>query len=183
MNISNTLTVSRIVLSFCLLLFKPLTPLFLLLYLCCGLTDVLDGFLARKMQTVSTFGARLDSIADACFLLVVIVQLVPIIKLSKKLIIWIILIALIRLFSMVVSVCKFHSLTLLHTYANKCTGLLLFFVPLFLVFMDIKWIAITVCTVATLSAAEELMIHLLSEKWNADIRGIADLFFKRSINT
>ena len=174
--IANILTGSRIILSFCLLLFKPLTPMFLFVYICCGLTDVLDGFVARKLKVVSKFGAHLDSIADACFLMTVIVHLVPIIKLPMKLIVWIILIALVRLLSIFVAFGKFHTFTLFHTYANKCTGLLLFFVPLFLITIDIELITLIVCTVATFSATEELIINLLSKEWNADIRGLADLF-------
>lgn len=176
MNIANLLTGSRIVLSFCLLLFKPLSPLFLLVYAACGLTDVLDGFVARKMKTTGNAGARLDSIADACFVLIVVVKLVPVVELSMKLIIWICLIALMRFVSLFIAVHKFHAFTLLHTYANKCTGLLIFCVPLLLGLMDIHWIGIIVCTVATFSAIEELLIQLISKQWNADIRGIADLF-------
>ena len=175
MNTANFLTGSRIVLSFCLLLFKPFTPMFLLVYIACGLTDVLDGFIARKMKMTSNAGARLDSVADVCFLIAVVVQLIPIVVIPVKLMIWILLIALIRLLSIVIAAHKYHTFTILHTYANKCTGLLLYGVPLFLVFIDMKWLAFTVCTVATFAAIEELFIHILSKEWNADIRGIAEL--------
>ena len=34
---------------------------FAVLYLLCGLTDVLDGWLARRFRVESAFGAKLDS--------------------------------------------------------------------------------------------------------------------------
>ena len=33
----------------------------------CGLTDVMDGIIARKTNTVSDFGAKLDTGADFIF--------------------------------------------------------------------------------------------------------------------
>ena len=43
----------------------------------------------------------------------------------------------------------------LHTIMNKVTGLLLFLWPLTISFAELKWIAIAVCSVATLSAIQE----------------------------
>ena len=37
------------------------------IYTFAGLTDVLDGWLARKTGRASEFGARLDSVADLLF--------------------------------------------------------------------------------------------------------------------
>jgi CDP-diacylglycerol--glycerol-3-phosphate 3-phosphatidyltransferase len=44
----------------------------------------------------------------------------------------------------------------LHTIMNKVTGLLLFLWPLTISFAELKWIAIAVCSVATLSAIQEV---------------------------
>ena len=56
-HIANVITGLRIV--FCLpLLFVPLTSVwFYALYLLCGLSDMIDGTVARKMGAVSKFGA------------------------------------------------------------------------------------------------------------------------------
>jgi cardiolipin synthase (CMP-forming) len=68
--ISNTLTSLRIVLlfPFCALLLGGAGPgarwWALAVFLAAGLTDVLDGFLARRLGEVSAFGAMLDLIAD-----------------------------------------------------------------------------------------------------------------------
>lgn len=49
----------------------PSTP-FYILYMICGLSDVLDGIIARKTNTASSFGARLDTIADFIFVTVLL---------------------------------------------------------------------------------------------------------------
>lgn len=50
------------------LLFVSRQPLaFTALYLLCGITDVLDGYLARKWQAESRLGAKLDSLGDFIF--------------------------------------------------------------------------------------------------------------------
>ena len=42
---------------------KPLSTLFLTIYVLTGISDVLDGAIARKYTTTSELGAKLDSIA------------------------------------------------------------------------------------------------------------------------
>ena len=66
-NIADTITSVRIAASL-LLLFLPLHSVgFFAIYTLTGLSDALDGWLARKTGTASDFGARLDSIADLLF--------------------------------------------------------------------------------------------------------------------
>ncbi len=68
--ISNTVTALRIalLLPFCALLLGGVGPSArwwaLAVFLAAGLTDALDGFLARRLGEVSAFGAMLDLIAD-----------------------------------------------------------------------------------------------------------------------
>ena len=63
-NVANTVTSMRMAASL-FLLFLPLKSIwFLVIYTIAGLTDVLDGWLARKTGRASEFGARLDSISD-----------------------------------------------------------------------------------------------------------------------
>lgn len=60
------------------LLFLPLEDiLFLVIYTFAGLTDVLDGYIARKTGKASEFGARLDSISDLLFYSVLLIRLFP----------------------------------------------------------------------------------------------------------
>ena len=60
----NIITFLRIPLSIAMLVVSPFSLFFWIFYLSSGLTDIIDGFLARKLHQESSFGAKLDSIAD-----------------------------------------------------------------------------------------------------------------------
>lgn len=61
---ANLITGGRILCSIFLLFSQLFSPAFCALYLTAGLTDILDGAVARKTQTVSEFGSQLDTVAD-----------------------------------------------------------------------------------------------------------------------
>ena len=92
--IPNLLSALRIALCLPLLLVDAMTMPFWTLYLIAGLTDMLDGFLARRWGVESKFGARLDSMADFVFVLAVGYKLFPWLKLPAALWMMIGLIAL-----------------------------------------------------------------------------------------
>jgi phosphatidylglycerophosphate synthase len=169
-NIPNIITITRIILSIILLFLMPLTPIFFVVYSICGLSDMFDGYIARKTNSTSDFGSMLDSIADVCFMSIVIVTLFPFIKISSTLIIWIILIALVRIISLSVVYAKFHTFAFLHTYANKLTGFLLFLIPYLIKLFEMHKVAIFVCIIASLATVEELIIILKSKELKRDIR-------------
>ena len=124
--IPNLLSVSRIALCLPLLLVDAMTMPFWSLYVTAGLTDMLDGFLARRWGVESKFGARLDSIADIVFILAVGYKLFPYLKLPTALWMMIGLIALIKVVNAISSYMVRHRIEFLHTKANKLTGFLLF---------------------------------------------------------
>ena len=124
--IPNLLSMSRIVLCLPLLLVDAMTMPFWVLYLIAGITDMLDGFLARRWGVESKFGARLDSMADFVFVLVVGYKLFPWLKLPTALWIMIGLIALVKIINAISSFVIKHRIKFLHTNANKLTGFLLF---------------------------------------------------------
>ncbi|ULQ60571.1 CDP-alcohol phosphatidyltransferase family protein [Brucepastera parasyntrophica] len=67
-NIPNILSISRIIMSVALFAVNGNTVLLLLLLSLIGLTDILDGYIARKYNAESPLGARLDSLGDFIFL-------------------------------------------------------------------------------------------------------------------
>ena len=165
---ANIITLFRIPLSLCLLL--PMeTSLFLGLYALCGFTDVLDGMIARKFKLQSTFGARLDSAADLLMVGVIVFKLFEM-GLITYFLPWIIAIAAIRILSMLVVILKHKKFSVLHTWANKATGLLLFFVlPLTYLISDTIVCYLTIA-VALYAALEELVINLREKTFHPDIR-------------
>lgn len=70
MNIPNFLTILRILAIplFIILLFYEFYAPALVLFICAGITDALDGFLARTFKQKTTLGAYLDPIADKLLL-------------------------------------------------------------------------------------------------------------------
>ena len=124
--IPNLLSMSRIVLCLPLLMVDAITMPFWILYLIAGLTDILDGFLARRWGVESKFGARLDSLADFVFVIAAGYKLFPWLKLPTTLWMMIGLIALVKASNAVSAYIVKHKMVFLHTKANKLTGFLLF---------------------------------------------------------
>ena len=124
--IPNILSASRIVLCLPLLLVDALTVPFWVLYVIAGMTDILDGFLARQWGVETKFGARLDSLADFIFVIAVGYKLFPWLKLPAALWMMMGLIAMVKIVNAISAYVIKHRIEFLHTKANKLTGFLLF---------------------------------------------------------
>ena len=74
---ANGITGCRILGSLGLLAFPAFSAGFWALYLFCGLTDMMDGAVARRTGSAGAFGARLDTTADAVFLAAALWKLLP----------------------------------------------------------------------------------------------------------
>lgn len=153
--IANIITSCRILLSITLLFCNVFSVCFYGIYLLCGFTDMVDGTIARKTNSVSEFGARLDTIADFIFFVVSFIKLFPIIYIPKWILVWIVVIAIIKICNVILGFIYTKKLISLHTVMNKITGLLLFFLPPSLQFVELKYSLIAVCIVATFSAIQE----------------------------
>ena len=152
---ANLITSCRILLSLLLLFFPALSPGFYGLYLAAGLSDMLDGFVARRTNSASPLGAKLDSMADIVFLAVCLIKLLPVLALPVWLWVWVGLIALLRLVNVVSGFVRRKKLVLLHTRAYKLTGALLFLLPLSLGFLNIAYTAVPLCALASFAAIQE----------------------------
>lgn len=173
--IPNIITTTRIILSLIILTTIPLSPSFFIIYFICGFSDILDGYIARKTKSTSKLGANLDGLADFIFIVVILFSIIPILDLPTWSLVFIGLIAVIRLISQIVGWVRYHQLAFLHTYLNKATGLALFISPIILVLLDVDMTLIILLTIAILSAMEDLYLNLKDEKLNLNNKGI---FFK-----
>ena len=145
----------RIIVSFVLLLFDALSLPFYITYLLCGFSDMIDGTIARKTNAVSEFGSKLDTVADAVFMAVCAVKLLPMIYLPIWVWIWIAVIAIIKSANIVMGFFRRKKLVAYHTVLNKITGLLLFLLPFKLQFIEPTYSFAVVCSVATIAAVQE----------------------------
>ena len=154
-HIANILTGCRIFGSILLLFFPAFSLVFYIIYFFCGFSDMLDGTIARKTNTVSSFGSKLDTIADFVFIAVCAVKILPVINISIWLWIWIVIIAIIKTANIVLGfVCR-KEFVALHTVLNKATGLLLFLLPFTLQFIEPKYNFAVACAIASISAIQE----------------------------
>jgi len=152
---ANIITCFRIVCGIALLLFRAFSPSFYTLYIAAGISDMIDGTVARKTGTVSTLGSKLDTAADFVFVVCCLIKLIPILHIPKWLVIWIIIIAAIKATNMISGYAVRKEIVALHTVINKVTGLFLFLLPLTLSFIDLKYSGAAVCALATFSAIQE----------------------------
>lgn len=170
--IPNLLSCLRILLSMALLFCPPLSGSFYGVYILCGLSDALDGWIARRTNSTSSFGARLDSLADLVMTAVLLMVLLPLIKLTTGVLLWIAAIALLRLISVLTAYRKYGCFAMLHTYLNKATGLGLFVLPLLLPLVRMELLIDILCAMASVSALEELLIQMTSKELNLNSKGI-----------
>ena len=148
---ANTITVFRIILSILILFFPTFSKAFYFLYLVAGLSDMMDGFIARKTNSVTRLGSLLDTIADTVFLIICFIKILPYLSLPLWIIIWIVLIALIKLSTII----KNRGIVDYHSVLNRVAGFLLFLLPLTMEIINITYCSIVICIVATVAAIEE----------------------------
>ncbi len=166
-NIPNCITATRIVLSLALLFIMPLSPVFIAVYILCGITDITDGPIARKTGAVSQLGARFDSAADLVMICVSLKVFIPLVKPPSEVIVWVAVIFAVRSASMIKAYVRYKTFAVLHTFVNKLTGLMLFLFPVSLTLTHSSIPMYIMCAVASISAVEELIIH--STSWELDI--------------
>ena len=154
-HIANIITSCRIFGSVLLLCFPVFSLGFYITYLLCGLSDMIDGTIARKTNSAGKFGSQLDTVADLAFVVASMIRLLPAIHIPRWMWIWGGVIAVVKISNMILGYALKKQFVALHTVMNKVTGLLLFLLPLTISFLDLKYTAIAVCSVATFSAIQE----------------------------
>lgn len=132
-NIANYISISRIIMSILLIITKTFSIPFYIIYIYSGLSDMVDGFVARKYNITSEIGAKIDSIADIVFILV----------------------AIVKICNIICGYVYYKKLTLPHTIMNKITGFILFIAPLIIQCIDLMIVEILICILATFSAIQE----------------------------
>jgi CDP-diacylglycerol--glycerol-3-phosphate 3-phosphatidyltransferase len=126
---------------------------FWVLYALSGISDMVDGSLARKLHAETKAGAILDSVADIVFVACCAIRLLPVLEIPTWLWIWTGVIVFIKIVNQISALVVYKRFCFPHTMANKLTGLLLFLaVPA--VFRSVIPIVI-VAAVATFAAVQE----------------------------
>lgn len=170
--IPNFITGIRILGSIVLLQTEPFSKFFYIIYVVCGVSDILDGYIARKIKATSKAGQVMDSIADMIFIGVVLIIMVLTIKLPFWALSWIVVIAIIRIISLCTGFIRYNSFSSLHTYTNKATGVILFCFPILYILLGLLITICLICSIASISAIEELIINIISKDLNRNIKSL-----------
>ena len=122
----NIITILRIAGSLGMFLCDVTGVVFWIIYGLCGISDIADGWLARKLKCVTRTGALLDSLADICFVACLCPLLLLILELPQWLWLWAGVIVAIKVMNQLSAVEVHGRCCFPHTLANKWAGLLLF---------------------------------------------------------
>ena len=156
--LANVITGIRIVCAFILIFCPTFSIWFYALYGVCGISDVLDGIVARRLGKETKLGAQLDTIADTVFIVIVIIKVVMAVYIPMWLIIWIICIAVIKLINILSGFVIYKQFVSEHTVMNKICGILLFAIPLCIGLFPPKPVMVLViltCFFAIFAAVQE----------------------------
>lgn len=161
-NIPNLITTFRLIGTVLLLFWQPLSKEFYVVYAFLGVSDVLDGWTARKLKVESAFGAKLDSIADLLFYTVMMIRIFPILWEALPKSIWIVVgvILIIRIISYAVTAIRDKEFASMHTAMNKMTGFCVFLLPYSFLTPCFFPYSVVVCAMALVASIQELQIHL-----------------------
>ncbi len=145
------------------------------IFLCINIiTDFLDGQIARRFNLVTTFGARLDSLADygtlfLAFFGIIKLKSADLVAHGWFLYLYIALMAFVQ----VVSFIRFHTYTSLHLYSFRATGYLLG--PLFFCWFFIRfypWLFYFAIGAGIIAEIETFIILLILKERITDAKGL-----------
>ena len=161
----NIITLLRIAGSLGLLLCDVTDVAFWIIYALCGISDIADGWLARKLKCVTRTGALLDSVADICFVACCAWKLLPILELPQWLWLWAGVIVAIKVVNQLSALVMYGRCCFPHTLANKWAGFLLFItVPMTLWSIAPISIATIVATFAAIHEGHYIRMNKIKMK-------------------
>ncbi|WFR55581.1 CDP-alcohol phosphatidyltransferase family protein [Anaerocolumna sp. AGMB13025] len=168
----NLLSFARIALSILMLLLTVSSGLFLIIYLFCGLSDIADGYIARHYHVETNLGAKLDSLADFIFWLIVFYILIVRInfEIDSFILTISILVASVRLINFIITRNKFKQWGMMHTLGNKLTGLVLFLAFPLWVYLGV--VPYFLAVIPLLSSLEECLILLTADTYDINRKSI-----------
>jgi CDP-diacylglycerol--glycerol-3-phosphate 3-phosphatidyltransferase len=165
----NEITVFRILLSFTLLFLLRQPMAFVVVYALCGVSDVVDGLIARRFNFETALGAKLDSLADFIFFTISIFAFFTFIHIENPALLLGIaaFVSIIRVINFIFTRKQFRQWAVMHTVGNKATGGLLFFsIPICVWLKSVPlWLLLIVGIVGALSATEEIVILLTTKQY------------------
>jgi len=142
------------------------------LYSVCVITDVLDGFIARRYDACTDYGHLLDSLGDAFLAVAVLATLVPFLNWGLREIILITAVVVVRLTAFVIGSIRFGRLAFLHSYLNKAAGLAFFISPFLIKLIGLQTTVAIVGIVCILASLEYLYVNTQKKEYDPNYRSV-----------
>lgn len=165
MNIANLMTILRMVLTV-FLWFIMRETYFIYVYFITGITDVLDGYLARKLHIESETGAKLDSVADLMLTVFIVsyIYLMDSAVLMDNMLILVVLFIM-KIIVIFITYIRFKRIAIVHTLGNKILGVLIFLLPISIYYQTVYFDWIVLIT-AALVIIDEMLLAIYSKSFN-----------------
>ena len=172
--VPNFITCIRILGTIILFFIEPFTIGFYVLYTFCGLTDVLDGWIARKYNAISELGSKLDSIADIFYYMMMVFKLLPVLVKILPIYVWYMLfgVVAVRFLSYIIAAVRYKCLASHHTYLNKVSGFSAFLAPYFVTQSMGDVYCTVVGVIVSIATLEEFMMHIIYKEYRTDMKTI-----------
>ena len=173
---ANIISGSRIVVAGVLFCFSSITGWFLALYCYCGISDLVDGPVARKTGSTSALGAMLDTVGDILTYLALAKIFIQHKYVPTWVIIWMLCTAVGFAASGFIALKRFGKFSLVHSLFGKILGITVFLLPFAQKWnFGVIWMAV-ICTVSSIAAIESIIIESLSEELETNLTSIPSLF-------
>lgn len=158
-HLANIISLSRVAGAIALFFFNEISTAFLIIYVLCGITDLIDGPIARKTNSTSPLGATLDTVGDVATYLALTKVLIIKKLVAGWILAWILSAGVLFGVGALISKRRFGKLYLPHTYLGKIFGGVVFVLPLAMQFMPgYVWMSV-ICSIATVHAIELLYVQ------------------------
>lgn len=139
------------------------------------LTDLVDGYLARKFNATSVLGSKLDSIGDDLTILAAMIGLwVTRFDFIKSERIIFIVMGGLFLLQVIVALIRYQKISSFHTYLAKLAAILqgFFLCAMFLFDKPVYWLFYSASFITTLELVEEIIIVGILPEWKTDVKGL-----------
>lgn len=175
-HIPNIISIFRLVFSCILFSVVDNITLLFTLYILCGISDIADGYIARRMKAETNLGAKLDSIADVtlyAFIVFMLISQTDILN-DKVTLYTLALTVIIKSANLFITRLKFKQWNILHTLGNKSIGLIVYLsMPIFYFQPDISsFITLIICIIAVIASLEESLILITSDNYNVNRKNL-----------
>ena len=174
-HLANIVTLIRIVLSPILYFCGDLSATFMIVYVICVLSDLLDGRIARKNGTEGLVGSTLDTLGDGLTYLGMMKVLITMGKIPMWFAGWFIDTLLLQIFAGIIARVRFGKFHFVHTSSSKILGGVMVLIPFAFLWSNGNVYLFCTAAVSTYSALEAIVIQIKAMDADADTSSVKKL--------